>query len=379
MIVFKTFFKVLSKYKISLIVYLGIAIGMVYILSGFNSGGNTSYTTISQGIIILDKDNSEVSKGLISYLGSINAILDDSYTEEQITDLIYYTKASNYLVIPKGFGDSYLSGSNEPLKIESTKVADARMGYSVETEMNSYLNLTSNYMKGGYSFEEADKLSRESLADTGAVNMVSEVKIEDDKIFTVFIMLPYALLTMLCSAVLPVILRFGSTLINKRTGISSLPSTKKQLMLALASTVVTVGIIIVLITVSSLLAGEFFTERWALIVLNGIVFSMTGVMIIIALSSFSIKPEATPAITNIVALSFSFLGGIFVPIEVLGGGAKAIGQFLPTYWYSEAIERIKNQGTFSEILNCLLIQLLFGVMVLVIGLMVGKHNVKKTA
>jgi len=379
MIVFKTFFKVLNRYKFSLFMYLGIAIGIVSILSSFNSGGNSAYTAISHGLIVVDNDNTEVSKALIKYLGTMNEILDGDYSDEQITDMMYYTKISNYLVIPKGFGDAYLSGAVEIPKIESTKEASARMGYLVETEMESYLNLTGNYMKGGYSFAEADELASKSLSDTSAVNMVAEVKIQDDKIFTVFTMLPYALLTMLCSAVLPVILRFGTMLINKRTGISALPETKKQIMLALASAVVTAGIVLVLLIISSLLSNEAFTERWGLTVLNVIVFSLTAVMIIIALSSFGIKPEATPAITNIVALSFSFLGGIFVPIEYLGGAAKTIGQFLPTYWYSEAIERIKSGSSFSEILNCLLIQLLFGVMVLVIGLMVGKHNVKKTA
>ena len=379
MIVFKTFFKVLSRYKFSMIMYLVIAIAIITIMSGFNSSGNASYYSVSQGIIVLDNDKSEVSRGLIKYLETINYIYEDSFSDEQITDMIYYTKASNYLVIPQGFGAAFLSGTSTPLKIESTKEVDTRMGYTVEAEMDGYLKLTANYMKGGYSFKEADELSRESLADISAVNMVSEVVIQDDKIFTVFTILPYALLTLLCSAVLPVILRFGTMLINRRTGISSMSSAKKQIMIALASAIVTVGIIVVLIMMSSLLSGEMFTSRWALIAIDVLVFSMTAVMIIIALSSFGINPDAAPAITNIVALSFSFLGGIFVPIEHLGGTAKAIGQFLPTYWYSEAINRIKSGSSFTEILNCLLIQLLFGVMVLVIGLMVGKHNVKKTA
>ena len=377
MIVFKTFFKVLSRYKFSMIMYLGIALAIITIMSGFNSSGNATYYSVSQGIIVLDNDKSEVSRGLIAYLETINYIYEDSFSDEQITDMIYYTKASNYLVIPEGFGEAFLSGSGDPLKIESTKEVDTRMGYTVEAEMDSYLKLTANYLKGGYSFAEADELSRESLADMSAVNMVSEVVIQDDKIFTVFTILPYALLTLLCSAVLPVILRFGTMLISRRTGISSLPSVKKQSMLALASALVTIGMICVLIIISSLLSGEMFTARWALIAIDVIVFSMTAVMIIIALSSFGINPEAAPAITNIVALSFSFLGGIFVPIEHLGGTAKAIGQFLPTYWYSEAIERIKSGGGLNDIAICLGIQLLFGLMVMVIGMLYGRYNLRK--
>ena len=182
---------------------------------------------------------------------------------------------------------------------------------------------------------------------------------------------------MLLSAVLPVLLRFAGTLINKRTGISALPAYKKQLMLLSGAATVTVIIYLILIILSSVLSGESFTERWLLVSINVLVFSITVIMIVVALSNFRLKPDSTPAITNIVALSFSFLGGIFVPMEYLGGSAKIIGQFLPTYWYSEAVTKIKNGGNFGEIVNCLLIQLLFGAMVLVIGLLVGKNNLKK--
>ena len=100
-------------------------------------------------------------------------------------------------------------------------------------------------------------------------------------------------------------------------------------------------------------------------------------MLIVAVSNFNIKPSFASAITNIIGLSFCFLGGIFVPLEYLGNGAKSIGKFLPTYWYAEAIEKIKNGKGLADITNCLLIQLMFGIMVMAVGLAVGKYNAKK--
>ena len=102
-------------------------------------------------------------------------------------------------------------------------------------------------------------------------------------------------------------------------------------------------------------------------------------MLLVAVSNLNLKPEMSAGFTNVVGLSFSFLGGIFVPIEYLGSGAKVIGQFLPTYWYSEAMTRIKTGGGFNDILNCLLIQLLFGVMVMGVGLVAGRCIEKRTA
>ena len=381
MIVFKSFFKVLRSYKISLIMYLVISLGIIYILSSFNTKGNASYYRVSQGIAVQDNDKSEVSKGLIEYLSTINGIKNaDDYTDDQITDMIYYTRLSNRLLIPAGFGEAYLNGADmSALKIESTKEAGARMGYSVDTEIDSYLNLLSGYLAGGFDVEEAQKLTMEALADNSAVSVVADVKLEDDKIFTIFQMLPYGILTMLFSAVLPVILRFGSMLLKKRSDISSTPVLKRQISIALAAGVVSVFIVIALITLASVLSGEAFTGRWWLIVLNIVTLSITVVMLLVAVSNLNLKPEMSAGFTNVVGLSFSFLGGIFVPIEYLGSGAKVIGQFLPTYWYSEAMTRIKTGGGFNDILNCLLIQLLFGVMVMGVGLVAGRCIEKRTA
>lgn len=381
MIVFKSFFKVLRSYKISLIMYLVISLGIIYILSSFNTKGNASYYRVSQGIAVQDDDKSEVSKGLIEYLSTINGIKNaDDYTDDQITDMIYYTRLSNRLLIPAGFGEAYLNGADmSALKIESTKEAGARMGYSVETEIDSYLNLLSGYLAGGFDVAEAQKLTMEALADNSAVSVIADVKVEDDKIFTVFQMLPYGILTMLFSAVLPVILRFGSMLLKKRSDISSTPVLKRQIAIALAAGVISIFIIFVLITLASILSGEAFTGRWWLIVLNIVTLSITVVMLLVAVSNLNLKPEMSAGFTNVVGLSFSFLGGIFVPIEYLGSGAKVIGQFLPTYWYSEAMTRIKTGGGFNDILNCLLIQLLFGVMVMGVGLVAGRCIEKRTA
>ena len=377
MIVFKTFFKVLKEYKVSLIIYLSITIAVICILSSVGSGGNTAYSSVSQGLIIIDNDRSEVSKGLISYLGNVNTILEGDYTSDQITDMLYYTRISNYLVIPEGFGAAFLEGKTSNLKVESTKNAGARMGYSVETEMESYFRLTSGYLKGGYSFAEADSFARESLANTDDVQIVAENKVADEKVFVVFQYLPYGIITLLLSAIFPVLLRFGSSLLSKRTGISSYPAYKKQTMLTLASATTTGIFTVFLIIIASSLSGEAFSERWWLIIIDVLVLAVTIAMTIVALSNFRIKPEAASGITNMISLSFCFLGGIFVPLEYIGNTAKAIGQFLPTYWYSEAMQKIKNGSGFGDIVNCLLIQLMFGIMILVIGLLVGKHNVKK--
>ena len=96
------------------------------------------------------------------------------------------------------------------------------------------------------------------------------------------------------------------------------------------------------------------------------------------ISNLGLKERTVPAFTNVISLSFCFLGGIFVPLEMLGGMAKTLGRFVPTFWYSRAVEKIQNGGGFGDIANFLLIQLLFGVMVMTVGLAIGKAKMQKS-
>jgi hypothetical protein len=378
MTVFKTFFKVLKSYKVSFIVYMSISIGVIFILSGMGESSDAKYSAVSHGLIVVDNDDSEVSRELVSFLDQVNDIKKGDFTDDQIIDLLYYTKISNYLVIPQGFGEAFLSGDVEAVNmIESTKDAGSRMGYLVEAEIESYLNLFRNYVIGGYSTSEAAALASEAIADHSAVEMASSGDNDKSSFFLVFVVLPYGLLSMLFSAILPVILRFNTEELSRRTGISSLPNVKKQLYLSLATAVSAVMVIAALFAAGSVISKEAFTERWLLVLADFAALSISIIMLIVAVSNFNIKPSFAAAITNIIGLSFCFLGGIFVPLEYLGNGAKSIGKFLPTYWYAEAIEKIKNGKGLADISNCLLIQLMFGIMVMAVGLAVGKYNAKK--
>ena len=46
---------------------------------------------------------------------------------------------------------------------------------------------------------------------------------------------------------------------------------------------------------------------------------------------------ADNGMVHVASLAMCFLGGVFVPIEILTGGVKKIGQFLPTYWHSRNV------------------------------------------
>ena len=59
------------------------------------------------------------------------------------------------------------------------------------------------------------------------------------------------------------------------------------------------------------------------------------------------SPGAVNGINNILSLGLCFLGGIFVPLEMLGSGVQKISRFLPTYWYSVINGILGDYGTIT--------------------------------
>ena len=88
--VYKTFFKVLRKYKISLIMYSAIMIFMIWIFASESTSGSNEIVQKKYTLLVVDEDNSEVSKEFVSYLGKKHNLDDGEYTEDQIKDMLFY-------------------------------------------------------------------------------------------------------------------------------------------------------------------------------------------------------------------------------------------------------------------------------------------------
>ena len=71
------------------------------------------------------------------------------------------------------------------------------------------------------------------------------------------------------------------------------------------------------------------------------------------------------------------LGGIFVPLEMLTGVVRRIGQFFPTYWYAQNISILSFNETLTDSLKTTLfqgmgIQILFALACVAVALAIGR-------
>jgi ABC-2 type transport system permease protein len=92
----------------------------------------------------------------------------------------------------------------------------------------------------------------------------------------------------------------------------------------------------------------------------------------------------TNAVGNIVGLAFSFLGGIWTPIEVMTDTMLRIAHFVPAYYFGEALRTLGEmqtitQANLSVVFVDLAILALFALALFLVALVIGRLRVRSAS
>lgn len=380
--IFKTFFKVMKQYKISLSIYTAIIIFMLLMMTtGQKADEEVSLNKYT--ILVVDNDNSEVSKELVKFLESKHNLKEGTYSDEQIKDMLYYLTIREYIEIPEGFGENFTKlteASDESIAdslLETTY--DDSMPYAIfiNMQINQYLNSVKDYMKSGVSLTDASSKCIDTMDTSKFVEMQKKEAVTSEKIYSTFQYLPFGIMTIIFSGVLPVVMSFNESEKKNRTIISSYKMTSRNISLVLGCATIAALVTVILDIIASYRNNGplLFTTPWYLSIANTFIYTLSITMLLSMITSLPLgvakKGSANPNsyITCILGLSFSFLGGTFVDLSLLGDKVAKVGQFTPNYWYSVGLKQIWYEGaTFNDVAGNFGMQLLFGLVCLSIGL-----------
>ena len=120
MTVFKTFWKVVNKYKGTIIGYTVLLL-VFGTLSMSSNDVTEDFKSSKPDVIIVDNDKSVLSNNLVKYFNDNANILDIDLEEENIDDAIFYRVANYVIYIDEGYEDDVLNGNNPLIKIKSSK------------------------------------------------------------------------------------------------------------------------------------------------------------------------------------------------------------------------------------------------------------------
>ncbi len=375
--VFKAFFKILNKNKMVLIIYLAIYMALVLVISqSGTSSTSADYSQVSLDIGVENNDRGELGAVLTEYLALDNDIKEIPTDREELLDAMYYREIHYVLLIPEDFTEKFMAGERDGL-LEGTVVPGNSAAFLTEMEINEFLKTLGMYADGGMEQKEAAK---QALADMQKEAKVEFLNPEDGEGMPqagyFFQFLPYIFLCMMVMSLSTVLMKFNKKDIDARNKCSSVSFSGRNLQMVLGS----IGIMVVEYAFFMVLAFVLYPDDMKsaagiLGAANAFVYMFVCLGVAFFAGRLARNGGELNMMANVVGLAFSFLGGVFVPLEVMNEGVKNVAKFVPSYWYVMAnndIWKMESLADAGEIYKDFLMTGVFAVAVIAAAMVVNR-------
>lgn len=346
MIVFSTFWKIVKKYKGTILLYTV----MLIMFGGINLTSNSTndmFTPTKPNIFIVNKDsNMGLTRNLINYLKKNTNVVSLEDDEEKINDALFYRDISYVIYIPKNYSKDVLDKKDVTIDIKSSKDYTSSL---TEMMLDKYLNVQSNLVNITNNQDELVNMINNTL-DVNSEVVVSS-KLDNsylNRVSRYFNFGSYSLLAVIIFIVTLVINSFKENTINKRIIVSSFNYKKHNSLLMLSSFVYSLIVWVLFSLLSVILLGK------DMISLRGILYFVNTFMLVMPTLSFGIlistlvnNKDSIGGIVNVVSLGSAFLCGAFIPTEYLPKIVLSIAHIFPAYYFIDS----NNLLSSMEIIN----------------------------
>lgn len=380
MTVFKTFWKIVNKYKGTIILYTVMLISF----GGINLASNdttTTFTSTLPNIAIVNNDQKSVlTNNLISYLSENSKVVDIENDEEKINDALFYRDVSYVVYIPKNYTNDVLKGMNPTIDIKSTNDYTSSLE---EMMLTDYLNLQNTYLKLTTDQAKLTNYINDTLKDKSEVVLTS--KVDTKSLSTVsryFNFASYSILAVVIFIITLVLTSFKEKTVNKRIVVSSM-NYKKHSGLILKSSLLYALIVWALFSLLAiiLLGKSVLNTRGLLLLLNTLIFTLQALTFALLISSLVNNKDAIGGIVNVVALGSAFLCGAFIPSIYLPEKVVSISHIFPAYYYNNSNDLVTsleviNLTTLKPFITNIVMMLVFMLVFIVLNNFVIKNKRK---
>ncbi len=380
MTVFKTFWKIVNKYKGTIILYTVMLISF----GGINLASNdttTTFTSTLPNIAIVNNDQKSVlTNNLISYLSENSRVVDIENDEEKINDALFYRDVSYVVYIPKNYTNDVLKGMNPTIDIKSTNDYTSSLE---EMMLTDYLNLQNTYLKLTTDQAKLTNYINDTLKDKSEVVLTS--KVDTKSLSTVsryFNFASYSILAVVIFIITLVLTSFKEKTVNKRIVVSSM-NYKKHSGLILKSSLLYALIVWALFSLLAiiLLGKSVLNTRGLLLLLNTLIFTLQALTFALLISSLVNNKDAIGGIVNVVALGSAFLCGAFIPSMYLPEKVVSISHIFPAYYYNNSNDLVTsleviNLTTLKPFITNIMMMLVFMLVFIVLNNFVIKNKRK---
>ena len=378
MTVFKTFWKVVNKYKGTFIMYtiMLIVFGSMNTLSNKD---NNVYVDSKPDILIVNNDEEiGITRNLINYLKENSNIVNIKDTEEARNDALFYRDVSYIIYIPKNYRSDVLKGNNPEIDIKTNNTYDSSF---TEIMLTRYINIQNVYAKYIDNEEELINAINSNLVNHTNTIMTSKIDTNNlTRLSRFFNFASYSIMAVVIFIICLTLTSFKEDNIRKRITISSMPYTKHNRQILLASLIYSLIVWIIYVILGIIIFNkEMFTIRGLIFSINTLIFCFCALTIALLISSSVNNKNAITGIVNVVALGQAFLCGAFIPTEFMPSSVLKMAHILPAYWYNNTNDLLSsiteiNISSLKPILINSGVLILFSLVFIVINNLVTKKK-----
>lgn len=377
MTVFNTFWKVINKYKGTIILFtvMLIAFGGINTTTSNNS---LDFTNNKPDIVIINNDqNKGLTKNLIAYLKE-NTNVKDIKDEEEIDDALFYRQVNYIIYIPKNYRNDILSGINPKIDIKTTDDYDSSLA---EMILKRYLKTQEVYSKTTSNEQELIEKINTNLKTKSEVSITSTVNTDKtSKVSGYYNFASYSIMYTIIFIICMVLASFNEKTIKKRTIISSMNYKTHNKLILKASFLYSIIVWLLFMILGIILFPDtVISLRWLIYTINAFIFTFASLTLALLISSLSSNKNAITGIANVVCLGSAFLCGAFIPSTWLPDTVIKISRIFPTYWYVNSndllssLEKIDLNSLEPIIINMLVV-LLFSLIFIVLTNIISKKK-----
>lgn len=378
MTVFNTFWKIINKYKGTIILFTV----MLVAFGGINTTSSNStvdFTNSKPDIVIVNKDeNKGLTKNLISYLKKNTNVKEIKETEEARNDALFYREVNYIIYIPKNYRSDILLGKTPEFDIKT--VGDYTSSLA-EMLLTRYLKIQSIYSKNISNEQELISAINKNLSQTSEITITSKVDTsKTSKVSRYFNFASYSIMFIIIFVICMVIASFNEKTIKKRTIISSMNYKTHNKYILRASFIYSVLVwLLYMILGTVLFSSTMLSLRGLIYGLNAFIFTFSSLTLALLISTLIDDKNAVNGVVNVIALGSAFLCGAFIPTEWLPETVIKISRIFPTYWYVNSNDLLTNlqsinMTSIKPIIINMLVVILFSVLFIIINNLVTKKK-----
>ena len=378
MIVFNTFWKVIKKYKATVILYTA----MLVIFGSTNMQANNkamTFTNTKPDILIVNNDKDGIlTKNLVDYLNKNTNIVKIKDSEEARDDALFYRDVSYIIYIPTSYSKNVLNGINSTLDIKSTNDYNASLAEMILKKYIEVENVYASIYRDEAKIINAINKNLETNSNVEITSKLNTTTMEKTARFYNFA--SYCIMAVTIYIVCLVLSSFHNEMVNKRIVVSSMNYKKHNRLILGASFAYALIVWILYIVLGIILLGDvMFTIRGLIYVLNTLIFTFVALTLALLISTITNNKNAISGIVNVVALAQAFLCGAFIPTQWLPNSVLTIAHVLPAYWYINTNDILKELETISSttlkpvIINSIIL-ILFSLIFIILNNIISKKK-----